>query len=103
MAVGRDDDISVGSHHLEVPAVAPELADRTLRTTLTEQQGGIFLSFFIVGRQHHPYQFLLAVGGGYPVLLHLAEGQLVEDVVVLVSHLPSLGIGLKHLILGNLA
>ena len=37
MTVGSHHDIAVGSHHLEIPAVAPELRDRTLWTTLTEE------------------------------------------------------------------
>jgi len=34
--VGGDDDVAVGGHELEVPAVAPELANGTLRATFTE-------------------------------------------------------------------
>ena len=76
VTVRSHNDVAVGSHHLEVPAVAPELAYRTLRTTLAEQQGRILLAFLVVGGQHHPYKFLLAVGGRHPVLLHLTECQL---------------------------
>ena len=83
VAVGGYDHIAVGGHNLEVPAIAPELAHRTLWTTLAEQQRGIFLAFLVVGRQHHPYQLLLSVGGLHPALLHLAECQLVKDVLVL--------------------
>lgn len=83
MAVRCHDDIAVGSHHLEVPAVAPELADRTLWTSLTEEQGGVFLSLLIIGGQYYPYQFLLAVGGRNPTLHDLTEVQLVEDMFVL--------------------
>lgn len=83
MAVRCHDDITVGSHHLEVPAVAPELADRTLWSSLTEEQSGVFLSLLVIGGQYYPYQFLLAVGGRNPTLHDLTEVQLVEDMLVL--------------------
>ncbi len=41
--VGSYDDIVVCRHNLEIPTVAPELADRTLRTAFTEEEGGILL------------------------------------------------------------
>ena len=87
MAVRCYNDIAVGGHYLEVPAVAPELRDRRLGSTFAEEQGGVLLALFVVGRQHDPYQLLLAVGSRYPILLHLAKSQLREDVVVLVSQL----------------
>ena len=34
-AAGSDDDVVVGRHHLEVPAEAPELAERALRAAFT--------------------------------------------------------------------
>ena len=37
------DNIIISRHDLEIPAVRPELANRALRATLTEQQGRILL------------------------------------------------------------
>ncbi len=42
-AVGGDNDVALRGHDLEVPAVAPELADGTLRTAFAEQEGGVLL------------------------------------------------------------
>ena len=52
--VGSDDNISVGCHNLEVPAVAPELAHRRLGTTLAEEQGGVLLRRVEVWRVDDP-------------------------------------------------
>ena len=41
--VGRDDNIALCGHDLEVPTIAPELADGTLRTAFAEQEGGVLL------------------------------------------------------------
>ena len=41
--VGSHDDVIVGCHNLEVPTVAPELADGALRTAFAEEQGGVLL------------------------------------------------------------
>ena len=43
------DDIIVGSHDLEVPTIAPELAYGALWSALAEEQGGIFLVLIEVG------------------------------------------------------
>ena len=75
--------IVVCRHDLHVPTVAPELAHRALRATLAEQQCGIFLILVEVGRQDHPILHLLAVGCLHPALLHLAEGELVIEQLVL--------------------
>ena len=42
--VGGDDDIVVGGHHLEVPAIAPELAYRALRSAFAVEQGRVLLA-----------------------------------------------------------
>ena len=39
------DDVTVGCHNLDVPAVAPELTHRTLRTALAEEEGRVLLGF----------------------------------------------------------
>ena len=42
-AVGSDDDVIVSRHNLQVPAVAPELADGALRSAFAEEEGRVFL------------------------------------------------------------
>ena len=81
------DDIVVGSHHLEVPAIAPELANRALRTAFAEEQGRIFLVRIELRRIDHPYQHVLVVGGLDPTAFHLAHLYLVVNGLVLESHL----------------
>ena len=41
-AVGGDNDVALRGHDLEVPAVAPELADGTLRTAFADRRVGYF-------------------------------------------------------------
>src|SRR5574344_1057615 len=53
-AIRSDDDISVGSHDLKIPANAPELADRTLRTTFAEEQSRIFFCCIEMRRVNNP-------------------------------------------------
>ena len=77
-AVGRHDDVALCGHQLEIPAVAPELRHDALRAALAVKQGGVLLGRVEIGRQDHPRQHLLAVGGLHPVFLHLAH----PDVVV---------------------
>ena len=74
-------------HYLEVPTIAPELAYRTLRTTLTEQQCRIFLVLVEVWWKYNPYQHLLAVCSLYPAFLNLTHFKLVVEGLVLPCHL----------------
>ena len=87
MAVRGDDDIALRSHDHEVPTIAPELGYRTLRSSLAEEKGGVFLCFIEMRRQDHPIHHLLIVGGLHPALLHLTLCQLVEDMLVLLRDL----------------
>ena len=48
--VGGNHHIALRGHDHEVPTVAPELADRTLRTAFAEEQGGIFLGLVEIWR-----------------------------------------------------
>ena len=94
--VGGNDYVVVGSHNLEVPANAPELAYGALWSTLAEEQCGVLLVGVEVWRQNHPYLHLLAVGGLHPALLHLAHFELVVECLVLVGNL--LHLGLLHVL-----
>ena len=80
--VRSHDDIVMGSHDLEVPAVAPELAHGSLRTTFAEEQSGVFLLGVEVWRIDDPCEHLLAIGGRHPSRFHLAALYLVVDVLV---------------------
>ena len=73
--VGSYDDIVVCRHNLEIPTVAPELADGTLRTAFTEEEGGVLLVRVELWRINHPGQHLLAVGGLHPAGFHLTHLQ----------------------------
>ena len=98
-AIWGDYDISVGCHNLEVPTIAPELAYGTLRTTLAEEQGGVFLCGVEVGGEYHPCEHILSVGGLHPAFLHLAERELREYMLVLAAYL--LHLGLLHVLAGS--
>ena len=86
-AVGGYDDIVVGCHNLEIPTVAPELADGTLRAAFTEEEGGVLLVGVELRRINHPGQHLLAVGGLHPAGFHFAHFQLVVDLLVFCGQL----------------
>ena len=85
--VGSYDDIVVCRHNLEIPTVAPELADGTLRTTFTEEEGGVLLVRVELWRINHPGQHLLAVGGLHPAGFHLTHLQLVVNLLVFCGQL----------------
>ncbi len=80
--VGGDDDVVVGGHHLEVPAVAPELAHSALRSAFAVEQGRVLLGAVEMRGIDDPGQHVLAVGGLHPAFLDLTHGELGEDVVV---------------------
>ncbi len=73
MTVGSYDYIPVGGHDHEVPAVAPELAYRLLRTSLAVEQGGIFLGRIKIGREYFPACHHFAVGCRHFDFADLAE------------------------------
>ena len=85
--VGSYDDIIVGRHNLEIPTIAPELADRTLRTAFAEEQGRILLVRVEMRRIDNPGQHLLAVSGFHPASLYFTHFQLVVDLFVLEGEL----------------
>ena len=91
--VGCYDDVALCRHQLEVPTVAPELANHTLRTALTEEEGGVLLVGVEVGRQDYPGEHLLAVGGGYPTLLHLAHTDIVIYLAIYTGELRECAVG----------
>ncbi len=68
--VGGDDDISVGCHQCEIPAVAPELAHGLLRTSLTVEDGGIFLVGVEFRGIDNPCGHQFAVGCGNHAFLY---------------------------------
>ena len=82
--------ISLRGHDHKVPTIAPELRNRTLRTTFAEEQGGVLLGFVEVWRQYNPSQHILSIAGLYPTLLYFGLGELVENVLVLESQLSNL-------------
>ena len=86
-AVGGNDDVVVGGHYLEVPAITPELADGRLRAALAEEEHGILARGVEVRRIDDPAELLLAIGGGHPALLDLAEREVVVEVLVFVRQL----------------
>ena len=81
-AVGGYDDIVVGSHNLEIPAIAPELAYGALRTTFTEQEGRVFLIRVKLWRVDNPCQHLFAVCSLHPASFNLTHFQLVVNLLV---------------------
>ena len=85
--VRSNDHISLRGHDHEVPTIAPELTDRTLRTTLAEEQGRIFLILIEVWRQDHPVEHLLAIGCLHPFLAYLSWSELIEDMLILEGEL----------------
>ena len=86
-AVGCDDDIAVGSHDLEIPPVAPELGNRTLRSAFAEEQRRVLPVRIEVRRCHHPLLHLLSVGRLHPSVVYFAQCELVVDVFVLEGEL----------------
>ena len=86
-AVGCNDNVVVGGHHLEIPAVAPELADGRLRSTFAEEECGIFLLRIEMGRIDDPAEHILAVGSLDPTLFDLAHRNLVVEGFVLLGQL----------------
>ena len=90
--IGCYHHIPLRSHDHEVPTIAPELRNRTLRTTLAEEQSGVLLSFIEVRWQNHPGQHLLTIAGLHPTLLNSGLGQLVENVLVLEGELSNLSL-----------
>ena len=89
-AVRSNYDVTVSGHYLEVPPVAPELAYRRLRATLTEEKRRISLCRVEVRRINNPGKHLLSVRCLYPTLLYLPEGKLVKDMFVFKTQLDSL-------------
>ena len=81
-AVRRNNDVVVGSHNLEVPAVAPELAHGRLRATLAEEQGRILFIRVEMWRIYHPAKHFFVVYRIDPSFFHLAKGQFVVEVLV---------------------
>ena len=59
--IRRNHDEAGGGKGAEVPAVAPELCHRTLRTTLAEEDGGVLLIGVKVGREDKPSDHILTV------------------------------------------
>ncbi len=84
-AVGSDDDVIVSRHNLQVPAVAPELADGALRSAFAEEEGRVFLVRVEIDGIDHPRKHVLAVYRLGPARFYLAFLQLAEDMVVLRS------------------
>ena len=81
-AVGSYDDIVVGSHNLEIPAIAPELTYGALRTTFTEQEGRVFLIRVKLWRVDNPCQHLFTVCSFHPASFNLSHFQLVVNLFV---------------------
>ena len=90
-AIGSNDDVVVSSHYLEIPTVAPKLTHGTLRSALTEEQCRIFLRGIEMRWQNDPNEFLLAIDGRHPTLLHFSDFKLIEDMFVLIGDLAHIG------------
>ena len=87
-AVGSDDDIVVGRHDLQVPTVAPELADGTLRPSFAEQEYRIFFGRVEMRRVDHPTEFLLAIRGSDPTFFDFTHFQAFLEISVFPGELP---------------
>ena len=74
-------------HYLEIPTIAPELRDRTLWSTLAEEQRRILLVRVEVWRSYHPLLQFLAIGCLHPTVVYFAQSKLVIDVLVLKAEL----------------
>ena len=88
--VGGYYHVTIRGHDHEVPAIAPELGNRTLRSSLTEEQGGVLLVGIEVWRQDNPCQHILTITGLHPTLLYFGLSELIQDVLVLESQLGNL-------------
>ena len=87
--IRSNNDIIIGCHNLEVPAIRPELAYRTLRTSFTEQQSRIFLVRIKLRRIDYPCQHLFAICCFHPATFHFTHFQLVVDLLVFLRQLSS--------------
>ena len=85
--VRSNHNVTLSRHQLEVPAVAPKLAYDALRTALAVEQRRIFLCGVEVGRQDHPNEHLLVVGGLDPALLDTTHRNVVVDGLIDVRQL----------------
>ena len=93
-------DIALCCHKLEVPTIAPELRNYTLRATLTVEQCRILLCLVKVRWKDNPSEHLLAVGSCHPALLDLAHLDIVVDSLIYVCellHLSALEVEFEHL------
>ena len=85
--IRSNNDIIIGCHNLEIPAIRPELAYRTLRTSFTEQQSRIFLVRIKLRGIDYPCQHLFAICCFHPATFHFTHFQLVIDLFVLLCQL----------------
>ena len=67
-----------------------------MRAALAIEQRGVFLRGVEVRGQDHPCEHLLAVGGGYPALLHFAHVYVVVYLLVYERYLLALARGQIH-------
>ena len=86
-AVGRDDNIALCGHDLEVPTVAPELADGTLRTAFTEQESRVLFRRVEMRRIDNPAEHLLPVYGFRPAFFHVAPREVIVEPLVFFGEL----------------
>ena len=83
--VRSNNDIIICCHNLQIPSIAPKLADRTLRSTFTEEKGRILLIRIEIGRINYPRKHIFSIHCLCPAWLNLTQVQLTENMVVFFS------------------
>ncbi|OPZ94715.1 MAG: hypothetical protein BWY72_02300 [Bacteroidetes bacterium ADurb.Bin416] len=84
-SVGDNDDVTLGGHETQVPAIGPKLTDIALRATGTIQDGRIGLGGIKIRRINHPGQHLLVVGGFDEAAFHGNRLELGHQFLVLIG------------------
>ena len=85
-AVRENDDVALRGHQPVVPAVAPPLAERTLRASKEDLDRRIGLRRVELGRVEDPCEHLLAVDSLHETLLGLVGVKLSDNVPVLIRN-----------------
>ena len=80
--VGSNDDIVVCCHELQIPAIAPELADRTLWTSLAEKKSRILLVRVEISRINYPWKHIFSIDSLGPACFYFTHLQLTEYLIV---------------------
>ena len=95
-AVGKNHDVALVGHETVVPAVAPALAQSTLRSAKEYLDGRIHLCRIELRRIEYPGEHLLPVSGLDPALTRLVGCQLADDASVLIGDPAERSVSLVH-------